>query len=44
MLLHRISHFQETVKDSFYELYLKEYRVREEQRRSEQLQYATETG
>lgn len=42
-ILHKLKFLKDTVKDSFYELYLKEYRIKEEQRKVEQLQYATNT-
>lgn len=44
LVLHRLAHFKDTIKDSFYDLYYKEYRIKEEQRKQELLQYATDTG
>lgn len=44
LVIHRLNHFKETIKDSFYDLYYKEYRIKEEQRRQELLQYATDTS
>jgi hypothetical protein len=43
-ILHRLHSLKDTVKDSFYELYLKEYKIKEEQRKQEQLEYASMTG
>jgi hypothetical protein len=43
-LIHRLNHLKETVKDSFYEIYLKEYRIKEEQRKQELMQYASDTA
>lgn len=43
-ILHRLYSLKDTVKDSFYELYLKEYKIKEENRKQEVLQYASQTG
>lgn len=43
-ILQRLHSLKDTVKDSFYELYLKEYKIKEEQRKQEQLEYASMTG
>lgn len=43
-LIHQLTYLKETVKDSFYELYLKEYRIKEETRKQELLQYASDTA
>ena len=43
-LIHQLNFYKETVKDSFYELYLKEYRIKEEQKRQELIGYASETA
>ena len=43
LLLHKLNHLQESVKDSFYGIFLKEYRIREEQRKQELMEYASDT-
>lgn len=43
-LLHRAEIAKTTIKDSFYDAYLKEYKIREHQRKQELMQYASEAA
>ena len=43
-LLHRAEIAKGTIKDSYYDAYIKEYKIREHQKKQELMQYASEAA